>query len=434
MQKLKQNTVVKIYETFETQKYLIIIMEYISGGDLLSYVKKRNKLTESVAKYIFRQIITSLDYTHCQNIVHRDIKLDNILLDIHGNIKICDFGVSKYIKARKEIMYDQCGTPAYIAPEILKGQGYEGPPVDFWSAGVVLYAMLSGTVPFKTTDMNELHRMILRGEYSQIEGVSKEANNLISSILEVDPRKRFTAEEILNHPWLMNENPENGTSSKMELFGNAERILLAKSDIDYRSADKDNLMENFTLKNLDTKNDIHFKNVATKSHILAPFNSSLKDSLVEEYEYDLEVNNEMMKLIGKVKEANHQYELNNNNEFDYGVIKKQNSKEKEKEKDRSSSATPFEMNSGLISPPQDNPSNRYSGINTPRSDSLTHKTKPKSTSMTTQTFVIDEEVIKQVEEMGYTRDYILKSLNNNDLNHSTTCYYILHNNKLYEDN
>ncbi len=88
MRKLRQNSVVKIYETFETSKYLIIIMEYVSGGDLLSYVKKRNKLSETVAKYLFKQIVLALEYTHSQNVVHRDIKLDNILLDIHNNIKV----------------------------------------------------------------------------------------------------------------------------------------------------------------------------------------------------------------------------------------------------------------------------------------------------------------------------------------------------------
>lgn len=213
MKKLKYKNIVKIFETFETSKYLIIIMEYISGGDLLSYVKKRNKLNEVVSRYIFKQIILALQYTHSQNIIHRDIKLDNILLDIHNNIKICDFGVGKQVKSRKEILYDQCGTPAYIAPEILKGSGYEGSPVDIWSAGVVLYAMLSGTVPFKANDMNDLHKLIFKGEYAEIEGISQEAKDLIKGILEVEPKKRLTAEEILNHPW-MYDDYGNGTDEK----------------------------------------------------------------------------------------------------------------------------------------------------------------------------------------------------------------------------
>lgn len=217
MKNLKQMNVVKIFETFETQKYLIIIMEYVSGGDLLTYVKKRNKLSEAVARYIFKQIILGLEFTHSQNVIHRDIKLDNILLDIHNQIKICDFGVGKQVKKRKEIMFDQCGTPAYIAPEILKGDGYEGPQVDYWSSGVVLYAMLSGTVPFKANDMSELHKIISSGKFLEIEGVSKEVNNLLHGILEIDPKKRFGADEILSHPWFFDAN-ENGTDVKSNFF------------------------------------------------------------------------------------------------------------------------------------------------------------------------------------------------------------------------
>ena len=114
----------------------MIVMENVSGGDLLSYVRKRTKLNEINAKYIFRQIIEALQFIHSQNIVHRDIKLDNILIDLSNIIKICDFGVSKYVK-KGECMFDQCGTPAYIAPEILRNNGYEGFSVDFWSAGGV---------------------------------------------------------------------------------------------------------------------------------------------------------------------------------------------------------------------------------------------------------------------------------------------------------
>ena len=186
----KSNNVVKIFETYETKKHYCIVMEYICAGDLLSYIKKRGKLTEEVAKFIFKQIVLSLQYIHNHNIVHRDIKLDNILIDLDNNIKICDFGVSKIIK-KGESMLEQCGTPAYIAPEILLNQGYEGFGVDIWSAGVVLYAMLGGTVPFKGNNINELHDLIIKGEFKPLKEISPEASHLIKSILEVDPKKRI---------------------------------------------------------------------------------------------------------------------------------------------------------------------------------------------------------------------------------------------------
>lgn len=176
-------------------------MEYICGGDLLSFVRKRTKLNEATAKFIFRQIIEGLEYLHTQNIVHRDIKLDNILIDLTNTVKICDFGVSRQVK-KGEIMHDQCGTPAYIAPEILLNKGYEGFAVDIWSAGVVLYTMLAGVVPFKHKYLNELHYSIIQGKYDDIENISSEGMDLIKGILQTDPHKRLTIDGILNHEWL----------------------------------------------------------------------------------------------------------------------------------------------------------------------------------------------------------------------------------------
>jgi 5'-AMP-activated protein kinase catalytic alpha subunit len=148
---------VRLFDTFETQKHICFVMELCSGGDLFSYIKKRRRLKEDVARFFFRQIIEGLAYVHnVKLVVHRDIKLENILLDATGNVKICDFGVSRQLKTEKQVMHEQCGTPAYIAPEILKDQGYSGFKVDMWSAGVCLYAMLIGSVPFKAGTMAAL--------------------------------------------------------------------------------------------------------------------------------------------------------------------------------------------------------------------------------------------------------------------------------------
>lgn len=188
--KLRHNHVVKIYETIETEKHIIIVMELCAGGDLLNYVRKRRKLKEPYAKVIFKQIIDGLCYIHSKYIAHRDIKLDNILLDGKGNVKIADFGVSK--QGSKGVkMTEQCGTPAYIAPEILKDKGYSF-SVDIWSAGVVLFAMLYGTVPFKGNNMEELQKLIIKGKYTLKDDISIEARNLLRGLLEVNPEKRLT--------------------------------------------------------------------------------------------------------------------------------------------------------------------------------------------------------------------------------------------------
>jgi serine/threonine protein kinase len=155
LKQTRHRNIVKLYEYFETQKHILLITEICAGGDLLNYVRKRRQLKEDVAKSVFKQIIDGIGYCHGKNILHRDIKLDNILLAWNGEVKIGDFGVSKVVK-RGEIMNEQCGTPAYIAPEILMDKGYSGFSADLWSAGVVLYAMLYGTVPFKANNMSEL--------------------------------------------------------------------------------------------------------------------------------------------------------------------------------------------------------------------------------------------------------------------------------------
>ena len=154
-----------------------------------------------MAKSVFKQLIEGIQYCHSKSILHRDIKLDNILLSSNGEIKICDFGVSKLVKG-DEKMTEQCGTPAYIAPEILLDRGYQGFGIDIWSAGVVLYAMLYGTVPFKANNMSELQKMILKAKYSLQDCISKEARDMLRCLLEKDPAKRISVTNILKHPWM----------------------------------------------------------------------------------------------------------------------------------------------------------------------------------------------------------------------------------------
>lgn len=201
LKKTRHQNIVRLYEYFETEKHILFVIELCAGGDLLNYVRRRRRLKEDVAKCLFKQIVESLAYCHSKSILHRDIKLDNILLDANGQVKICDFGVGKIVK-KGEKMTEQCGTPAYIAPEILRDQGYYGFKVDIWSAGVVLYAMLYGTVPFKANNMTELQKIIMKAKYSLKEDISEEARDLLKGLLERDPAKRLNISQILGHPWL----------------------------------------------------------------------------------------------------------------------------------------------------------------------------------------------------------------------------------------
>ena len=192
------------------------MIELCGGGDLLNYVRKRRSLKEDMAKFFFKQIIEGLQYMHEKHIIHRDIKLDNILLDGDGYIKIGDFGVSKLTKPG-EIIMDQCGTPAYIAPEILLDEGYLGSGVDIWSSGVVLYSMLYGTVPFKGNSMPELHRLIIDGKFEMKDDISADARDLIKKILTLDPVSRLNSQEILDHRWMKD------VKDQMEIFTDLEK-------------------------------------------------------------------------------------------------------------------------------------------------------------------------------------------------------------------
>lgn len=156
LKNIRQTNIVRLFEYFETDKLILFVTEVATGGDLINYVRKRRSLNEESAKSIFKQLIQGLRHCHSKGVLHRDIKLDNILLTVEGVVKICDFGVAKSNMVKGEILTEQCGTPAYMAPEVINGKGYEGFASDIWSAGVVLYSILQGMVPFKSDNIKDL--------------------------------------------------------------------------------------------------------------------------------------------------------------------------------------------------------------------------------------------------------------------------------------
>ena len=201
LKKIRHSNVIRLLEVFESPKHFLMVMEYAGGGDLLQYVKQRKKLEEQEAKYIFKQIVHGLAHCHCRSVLHRDIKLDNILMDDEGSIKMCDFGVSRLI-TKGQMIQEQCGTPAYLAPEIIADQGYEGFYVDIWSLGILMYAMLQGTVPFKAQNLQELHAQIMKGSVNYPVQITDEARDLIDRMLVIIPNKRIQIPEILAHSWM----------------------------------------------------------------------------------------------------------------------------------------------------------------------------------------------------------------------------------------
>ena len=393
LSKLRNPFCTQIYDYFETDTHILIVMEYVCG-DLLSYIRKRAKISEPTAKIIFKQIIKGLQYIHKKKIVHRDIKLDNVLIDLTNTVKICDFGVSRILQPG-DIMYEHCGTPAYISPEIFKDEGYEGFSCDIWSAGVTLYYMLAGIQPFKANKIEDLKDIILKGEFEPIADVSKEANDLIKGMLELDPNKRISIEDILKHPWLKNVNIKN--REKLNIFTNAEKGLLSKYDVNYLSSPKEELIEAFTISNLQTKEEKEEKG-ATKSDILAPYNSyALKTD--NDFYPELKIENEICRFNFKAQLSNIKYELSNNQEFDNGIIKTiYNSVEEGNKKNYEGEFGTENMNTLNLS----------------------------LDSIETLTSGLCDDIIKDIEELiGYDKKYLVQCLRKNEINYATATYYLM---------
>ena len=206
-----------------------MLFEYVNGGQMLDYIISHGRLKEKQARKFARQIASALDYCHRNSIVHRDLKIENILISKTGDIKIIDFGLSNLFSPRF-LLKTFCGSLYFAAPELLQARQYTGPEVDVWSFGIVLYVLVCGKVPFDDQSMPQLHAKIKRGvvDYPQWLSAGKlrerkrmmarlltlptECRSIISRMLVVDPKERATLQEIMSHPWMVkgfNTVPEN---------------------------------------------------------------------------------------------------------------------------------------------------------------------------------------------------------------------------------
>ena len=197
LRRMNHRNIVNFIEIFQNPKYIFIVLEYANGGDLLNYLKTKGKFKESEYRKILQQIIDALEYIHEHRILHRDIKLDNVLLTKSGLVKICDFGISRKMY-RNDPVYEHIGTPAYIAPEIVKEKGYSGFGADIWSLGVMTYMALTGNVPFKGNTIEELHQSILKKEvtFTDKTNLSAPMKKAIRGMLIKDPRRRMSLKDI----------------------------------------------------------------------------------------------------------------------------------------------------------------------------------------------------------------------------------------------
>ncbi|ORY73568.1 Pkinase-domain-containing protein [Neocallimastix californiae] len=210
LEKVNHPYIIKTYEVIEDKDYIGIIMEYASGGELFEYILAHRYLEEYEAKRFFAQLLSGINYLHKNHLVHRDLKLENLLLDSIHNIVITDFGFATISHSdENKLLTTSCGSPCYAAPELVVNDGYVGEAADIWSCGVILYAMICGYLPFDDDPDNPdgenihlLYKYILETEVSFPDYVSEEAKDLLRGILNPDPEVRFTMEQIINHSWI----------------------------------------------------------------------------------------------------------------------------------------------------------------------------------------------------------------------------------------
>ncbi|XP_066108483.1 serine/threonine-protein kinase BRSK2 isoform X1 [Saccopteryx bilineata] len=222
--------VLKLHDVYENKKYLYLVLEHVSGGELFDYLVKKGRLTPKEARKFFRQIISALDFCHSHSICHRDLKPENLLLDEKNNIRIADFGMAS-LQVGDSLLETSCGSPHYACPEVIRGEKYDGRKADVWSCGVILFALLVGALPFDDDNLRQLLEKVKRGVFHMPHFIPPDCQSLLRGMIEVDAARRLTLEHIQKHTWYIggkNEpEPEQPVPRKVQI-----RSLPSLEDID----------------------------------------------------------------------------------------------------------------------------------------------------------------------------------------------------------
>eukprot|EP01065_Artemidia_motanka_P026754 TRINITY_DN31_c0_g1_i5.p1 TRINITY_DN31_c0_g1~~TRINITY_DN31_c0_g1_i5.p1 ORF type:complete len:447 (+),score=167.24 TRINITY_DN31_c0_g1_i5:84-1424(+) len=224
MKLLDHPHVLSMIDVLQTGSNIYLVLELLTGGDLFDKLDQAKRFDEPQARTYFQQLVYGLQYLHANDIAHRDLKPENLLLDAEGHLKIADFGFSRLLN-NQQLLQTVCGTPNYMAPEVLKERGYNGITADIWSCGVILFVMLAGYLPFDDPNMNALFNKIERGEYRMARHFTDPVKDIISRMLVIEPEKRITLEQIMQHPWFRIDLDES-------MFKQGTRVQVSKQQVD----------------------------------------------------------------------------------------------------------------------------------------------------------------------------------------------------------
>uniref|UniRef100_A0A453APA0 non-specific serine/threonine protein kinase n=1 Tax=Aegilops tauschii subsp. strangulata TaxID=200361 RepID=A0A453APA0_AEGTS len=202
MKLVKHPNIVQMYEVMATKTKIYFVLEHVKGGELFNKVQ-RGRLKEDAARKYFQQLICAVDFCHSRGVYHRDLKPENLLLDENSNLKVSDFGLSTISECRRldGLLHTSCGTPAYVAPEVINRKGYDGAKADIWSCGVILFVLLAGYLPFQDKNLMNMYKKIGKAEFKCPSWFSSDIRRLLLRILDPNPSTRISIERIMEHPW-----------------------------------------------------------------------------------------------------------------------------------------------------------------------------------------------------------------------------------------
>ncbi|OIW21217.1 hypothetical protein TanjilG_31085 [Lupinus angustifolius] len=297
MKMVNHPNIVQLHEVMATKTKIYIAIELVRGGELFDKVAK-GRLKEDEARLYFQQLISAVDFCHSRGVYHRDLKPENLLLDEEGNLKVTDFGLSTFSEHMRQdgLLHTTCGTPAYVAPEVIRKNGYDGAKADIWSCGVILYVLLSGFLPFQDENLMAMYKKIYRGDFKCPPWFSSEARRLVTKLLDPNPNTRITISKIMDSTWFKKSTPKNRAGeSDIGLDGMIKQMQPETMNAFHiiSLSEGFNLSPLFEEKKSDVK-EIRFATTSSASSVV-----SRLENVAKEMKFDVKKSETQVRLQGK---------------------------------------------------------------------------------------------------------------------------------------